>query len=94
MRSRGPTSTSSSARSSGRGRYKLDKDTSLTVLKAIILAGGFTDKAAKSGIKVTREEGAQKRTLKADLDTLVRFAGHHHRPRELLLDHRPGGGVP
>jgi polysaccharide biosynthesis/export protein len=54
------------------GAYKLDKDTALTVLKAIILAGGFTDKASKSGIKITREEGAQKNTIKVDLDTLVR----------------------
>lgn len=53
------------------GAYKLEKGTPLTVLKAIILAGGFTDKAAKKGIKITREEGAEKRNLKADLDTLV-----------------------
>jgi polysaccharide export outer membrane protein len=54
------------------GAYKLEKGTALTVLKAIILAGGFTDKAAKKGIKITREEGAEKRAIKADLDTLVR----------------------
>jgi polysaccharide export outer membrane protein len=54
------------------GAYKLEKGSALSVLKAIILAGGFTDKAAKSGIKITREEGAQKRTIKADLETLVR----------------------
>ena len=54
------------------GAYKLDKDTAVTVLKAIILAGGFTDKASKSGIKITREEGVQKNTIKADLETLVR----------------------
>jgi polysaccharide export outer membrane protein len=54
------------------GAYKLDKGTTLTVLKAIILAGGFTDKAAKKGIKVTREEGSQKTSIKADLETLVR----------------------
>jgi polysaccharide export outer membrane protein len=54
------------------GAYKLEKGTTLTVLKAIILAGGFTDKAAKKGLKITREEGAEKTTIKADLDTLVR----------------------
>ena len=54
------------------GAYKLDKDTALTVLKTIVLAGGFTDRASKSGIRITREEGAQKTTIKVDLDTLVR----------------------
>jgi len=54
------------------GAYKLDKGTPLTVLKAIILAGGFTDKASKRGVKVTREEGEQKLSIKADLETLVR----------------------
>jgi polysaccharide export outer membrane protein len=53
------------------GAYKLDKDTSLTVLKAIILAGGFTDKAAKRGIKITREVGDQKTSIKADLETPI-----------------------
>jgi len=54
------------------GAYKLEKGTTLTVLKAIILAGGFSDKASKRGIKITREEGAQKGSIKADLETLVR----------------------
>lgn len=54
------------------GAYKLDKTTPLTVLKAIILAGGFTDKASKGGVKVTREEGSQKTNIKADLETLIR----------------------
>ena len=53
------------------GAYKLDKGTTLTVLKAIILAGGFTDKASKKGIKITREEGDQKSSVKADLETPV-----------------------
>jgi polysaccharide export outer membrane protein len=54
------------------GAYKLEKGSSLTVLKAIILAGGFTDKAAKKGIKITREEGLEKKTIKVDLDSLIR----------------------
>lgn len=54
------------------GAYKLDKSTPLTVLKAIILAGGFTEKASKKGVKLTREEGAQKTSIKADMETLVR----------------------
>jgi polysaccharide export outer membrane protein len=53
------------------GAYKLDKSVPLTVLKAIILAGGFTDKASKSGVKVTREDGPQKVTKKVDLEALV-----------------------
>jgi polysaccharide export outer membrane protein len=54
------------------GAYKLEKGSQLTVLKAIILAGGFTDKAAKKGVLITREEGQEKKTIKADLDGLVR----------------------
>ena len=54
------------------GAYKLDKGTPLTVLKAIILAGGFTNKASKNGIRLTREEGEEKTTVKVDLETLVR----------------------
>ena len=54
------------------GAYKLDKGSPLTVLKAIILAGGFTDKASKGGVRLTREEGEKKTTVKADLETLVR----------------------
>jgi len=54
------------------GAYKLEKGSQLTVLKAIILAGGFTEKAAKKGVRITREEGAEKKTLKADLDVQVR----------------------
>jgi len=54
------------------GAYKLEKGTTLTVLKAIILAGGFTDKASKKNVKITREEGADKKSIKVDLDTPVR----------------------
>ena len=54
------------------GAYKLDKGTPLTVLKAIILAGGFTNKASKGGVRLTREEGEKKTTIKVDLETLVR----------------------
>lgn len=54
------------------GAYKLEKGSTLTVLKAIILAGGFTDKASKKGVRITREEGPEKKTVKADLDSLVR----------------------
>lgn len=54
------------------GAYKLDKTTPLSVLKAIILAGGFTDKASKGGVRITREDGEKKSTVKVGLETLIR----------------------
>jgi polysaccharide export outer membrane protein len=54
------------------GSYKLEKGTVVTVLKAISLAGGFTDKASRKSIRITREEGDAKTELKADLDTPIR----------------------
>lgn len=54
------------------GAYKLEKGTTVTVLKAIGLAGGFTDKAARKGIRLTRELDGEKQTLKVTLDTEVR----------------------
>jgi polysaccharide export outer membrane protein len=54
------------------GSYKLEKDMKLTVLKAISLAGGFTDKAAKGKIKITREENDQQTTFGVDLSAEVR----------------------
>lgn len=53
------------------GSYKLEKGTIVTVLKAISLAGGFTDKASKKNIRITREEGEKKTVLKADLDSQI-----------------------
>lgn len=51
--------------------YKYEEGT--TVLKAITMAGGFTDKAAESRIKIKRKEGGKESTLeKAGLDELVR----------------------
>ncbi len=52
------------------GSYKLDKDMKINVLKAITLAGGFTRKAAKGKVKITRGEDLQT-TIKADLNTEV-----------------------
>ena len=54
------------------GSYKLEKGSTINVLKAIGLAGGFTDKAARKGIRLTRERDGVKETLKVDLDTEVR----------------------
>jgi len=42
------------------GSYKLRRDT--TVLKAVILAGGFTEKASKRRIKIRRKE--EEKTIK------------------------------
>ncbi|MBI5344458.1 MAG: SLBB domain-containing protein [Deltaproteobacteria bacterium] len=51
------------------GAYKITKG--LTVLKAITLAGGFTQKAAESSTKIIRKVGASEITKRASLDELV-----------------------
>lgn len=51
--------------------YKFEEGTS--VLKAITMAGGFTDKAAEKRIKIKRKEGGKENTLeKVGLDEVVR----------------------
>ncbi len=51
--------------------YKFEEGT--TVLKAITMAGGFTDKAAEKRIKIKRKEGRKEITLeKVGLDELVK----------------------
>jgi len=50
--------------------YKYEEGT--TVLKAITMAGGFTDKAAEKRIKIKRKEGEKEKTLeKVGLDEVV-----------------------
>lgn len=51
------------------GSYKLRRDT--TVLKAVILAGGFTEKASKRRIKIRREEGGKTIKVRVKLDDPV-----------------------
>jgi len=51
------------------GSYKLRRDT--TVLKAVILAGGFTDKASKRRIKIRRKEGEKTIKVRVKLDDSV-----------------------
>ncbi|MEP6887928.1 MAG: SLBB domain-containing protein, partial [Nitrospirales bacterium] len=51
------------------GRYLYEKG--LTVHKAITMAGGFTDKAEKAVIKVTRQVEGIAGTVEADLDARV-----------------------
>jgi len=51
------------------GSYKLRRDT--TVLKAVILAGGFTDKASKRRIKIRRKEGDKTVKVRVKLDDPV-----------------------
>jgi polysaccharide export outer membrane protein len=51
------------------GSYKLRRDT--TVLKAAILAGGFTDKASKRRIKIRRKEGEKTVNIRVKLDDPV-----------------------
>jgi polysaccharide export outer membrane protein len=53
------------------GSYKLEKGLNITVLKAITLSGGFTEKASKGRIKITRDEEGSHRTFKVSLDTEV-----------------------
>lgn len=44
-----------------------------TVLKLVVLAGGFTGKASRSGVKVVRKEGEESKVYKdVDLDTQVK----------------------
>ena len=51
------------------GSYKLKRDT--TVLKAVIMAGGFTDKASKRRIKIRRKEGEKTIKVRVKLDDPV-----------------------
>jgi polysaccharide export outer membrane protein len=51
------------------GSYKLRRDT--TVLKAVIMAGGFTDKASKRRIKIRRKEGEETIKVRVKLDDPV-----------------------
>ena len=51
------------------GSFKLRRDT--TVLKAIIMAGGFTDKASKRRIKIRRKEGEKTVKVRVKLDDPV-----------------------
>ncbi len=51
------------------GSFKLRRDT--TVLKAVILAGGFTQKASKRRIKIRRKEGEKTVKVRVKLDDPV-----------------------
>ena len=51
------------------GSYKITKG--LTVMKAITLAGGFTDKAAEGRVKIIRKTHEGEVTLKASMDDPV-----------------------
>ena len=43
----------------------------LTVLKAVTLAGGFTDKASTGRIKIKRLKGIEEETIRANLEDPV-----------------------
>jgi polysaccharide export outer membrane protein len=51
------------------GKYRWEKD--LTVLKAVIISGGFTDIASKRRIKIRREDPEGDEKIRAKLDTPV-----------------------
>lgn len=52
------------------GAYKITQG--LTVLKAITLSGGFTQKASHSKINILRKTGESEATIKANMDDTVR----------------------
>ncbi len=52
------------------GKYKWEKD--LTVLKAVIIAGGFSEIASKRRIKIRRKENKGERKIRAKLDTPIK----------------------
>lgn len=51
------------------GKYRWEKD--LTVLKAVIIAGGFTEIASKRRIKIRRKGSEGEKKIRVKLDTLV-----------------------
>jgi polysaccharide export outer membrane protein len=51
------------------GKYRWEKD--LTVLKAVIIAGGFTEIASKRGIKIRRKISEEEKKIRVKLDTPV-----------------------
>jgi len=51
------------------GMYRWEKD--FTVLKAVIIAGGFTEIASKRRIKIRRKDPEGKKKIRARLDTAV-----------------------
>jgi polysaccharide export outer membrane protein len=51
------------------GKYKWEKN--LTVLKAVIIAGGFTEIASKRRIKIRRRVSEEETKIRAKLDTFV-----------------------
>lgn len=51
------------------GKYRWEKE--LTVLKAVIVAGGFTEIASKRRIKIQRKCAEGEKKIRAKLDTLV-----------------------
>jgi len=51
------------------GKYRWERD--LTVLKAVIIAGGFTDIASKRRIKIRRKVAESEKKIRVKLDTPV-----------------------
>ncbi len=54
------------------GVYYLSKERELSVLKAIALAGGFTNYAAPSRVTVIREGSEKKFTIRVDVNDLIK----------------------
>ena len=51
------------------GKYRWEEE--LTVLKAVIIAGGFTDIASKRRMKIRRKDSEGEKKIRGKLDTLV-----------------------
>lgn len=62
------------------GSYQLDKDT--TVLEAITLAGGFTDKAAPGRAKIIRNTAKGEETIHVNLNDVIK---HGKRDKALAI---------
>lgn len=54
------------------GNFTWDRDSQLTLLKALAMAGGFSTFASPSGTIIIREEGTGKRIIRANVDRIIR----------------------
>lgn len=54
------------------GPYQIPAGTTLTIMKAITMAGGLSDRASKRGIRIKREVGDKIEEFKVNMDSKVR----------------------
>ncbi len=70
------------------GTFAWNRDSELTLLKALSMAGGFRTFASPSRTIILREDGAGKRIIQADVDRII---GNPQRAKDILLE--PGDVV-